>query len=282
MRTKLSFISTFLLLHVNFLFAQCISIELSVIWEKEPHIHKKCAKVKTPKLNISYHNNCDTNYYFLKVSNNKDNLLGFICTLLVGHDPLKKPDYHAMVNYLAKSYSNQHFNVSIRFPRSSYFGCAAEVYPDTIDISKARGSDAINCSLNAFSSYIRYKKNPNYLSEEVRNPDGSFKRNFEPSDLLPENILGSMKDEYVFLKSGETYIDTYNLIAFQIIEGCYTFFVYGDTIMNYVSKNYYDSKLKKFVDEELALPARVGEYQLYSGGFNTNKVTVCFGENVGK
>jgi len=159
-----------------------------------------------------------------------------------------------------------------------YYGRFAEVYPDTIDISKAHAPDVINCRLNAFSKYIRYKKNPNYLSEEVRNPDGSIKINFESSDLFPENILGSMKDEFVFLKSGETYTDTYHLIVFQIVEGCYTFFIYGDTIMNYVLKNYYDSKLKKFVDEKLELPAVVGEYQLYSGGFNTNKITVCFGE----
>ena len=36
--------------------------------------------------------------------------------------------------------------------------------------------------------------------------------------------------------------------------------------------------MKKNVEQELELPEIVGEYQLYSGAFNTNKVTVCFGE----
>ena len=44
---------------------------------------------------------------------------------------------------------------------------------------------------------------------------------------------------------------------------------YKNTIENYVLT--YDHITK------LELPAIVGEYQLYSGGFNTNKVTVCFG-----
>jgi hypothetical protein len=92
------------------------------------------------------------------------------------------------------------------------------------------------------------------------------------SDITPENIIsGFIKDQFVFLKSGETYIDTYNLIGFKLVEGCFTFMIDSEDIKDYVIGIGQET-------EEFELPAIVGEYSLYSGAFNTNKVTVCFGD----
>jgi len=269
MKTKILIISAILLLQANFLFAQCISIELSVTYDKEYNALYKKSKVKIPKLNITYRNNSDSNYYFLKVYNGRDKLPGFMCTHLIGHQATQKPDYKKLINYNTKSYSKQNFNVSIT--NWHEYGGFWEVYCDTVDITKEHFPDLINCSLNGLFTYIRLGNDPDYYKKIIK----CF---FEPIDVFPEKILGSVKEQFVFLKSGETYTDTYNLVAFQIVEGCYTFYIAQENIASYVGTTHYDSEVKKYINQEIELPAVVGEYQLYSGGFNTNKITVCFGE----
>ncbi|MCL2311989.1 MAG: hypothetical protein FWC41_05815 [Firmicutes bacterium] len=276
MKAKTLFITIFLTLQIQFLLSQCISIELSITWEKEYHIYYKDSMVNIPKLNITYRNNCDSNYYFLKVTNNQDSLLNFICTLTIGGSSFEKPDYHALMNYNAKKYVNQNFNVSIG-ANCLYYGGIGKVSPDPLDISKAHLPDIINCRLNAFTEYIRYDKNSNDLSWRYK-LGGPIEIDFETSNMFPKNILDAVSDQFVFLKSGETYIDIFNLVAFQIVEGCYTFFIAQDMIENYVLTTQHDSKMKKNVEKKFKLLAIVGEYQLYFGTFNSNKVTVCFGE----
>jgi len=268
MKTNLLIISTILLLQINFLFAQCISIELSVTYDKEYNALYKKSKVKIPKLNITYRNDSSTNYYFLKVCDNSDNLPYFMCSLLIGNS-CGKPDYKRLMNYSTKSYSKQNFDVRITNWHS--YGGYWDVERDTVDVTKEYLPDLINCRLNGLIDYIRANNNPDYykiISKMV----------FEPIDVLPENILGSVKEQFVFLKPGETYTDTYNLVAFQIIEGCYTFYIAQENIASYVETTHYDSEVKKLINQEIELPAVVGEYQLFSGAFKTNKLTVCFGE----
>jgi len=276
MKVKLFFISTLLLLQGNFLFPQCISIELSIIWEKEYDIIKKDSIVCIPKLNIIYRNNCNTNYYFSKIY--RDSLPCFTC--LISYYPSEeKQDCYKAISYNTKKYANQNFNVTIG--TSLYYSSFWYAYKDTINAKKSPQSEYVNCSLEALYHCIRYDYNLdffwNYL--HILSERGQpIKDRFESSDILPEKILTTIKDQFVFLKSRETLTDSYNLLGFQIIEGCFTFLIEQDDIKNYVLTNQYDSKMKKNVEHKLELPAVVGEYQLYSGGFNTNKVTVCFGE----
>jgi len=68
MKPKILLITVFLFLQTNSIFSQCISIELSITWETGYDIFKKDSIVEIPSLNITYRNNCDTNYYFFKVS----------------------------------------------------------------------------------------------------------------------------------------------------------------------------------------------------------------------
>ena len=137
---------------------------------------------------------------------------------------------------------------------------------------------SVNFCLKTYNNKV-----PNRLSN-------SSKWQFEPPDVLPENLLDSVGDKFVFLKSGETHIDTYNLVAFQIVEGCYTFFIDQEDIKDYVLHteiiftnrdwiiNEKGEVTVKTIEHKLELPEIVGEYHLYSGAFNTNKVTVCFGK----
>jgi len=272
MKVRLLFILLLLLLQGGHLFSQCISIELSVTWHTGYHIYKKDSVVIIPKLNITYRNNCNTDYYFLKVCDNRDNLPNFICTILY-YPSDEKPDCHKIMQYNIKSFESQHFNVVMG---GQYYGRFWEVYCDTIDITKPHYHHVVNCRLYALSECIRLDNDSDYYFQMIK--QGIIKDRFEPSDVLPENILDSIKDQFVFLKSGEIYIDYYSLVPFQILEGCYTFLIDQDNIKDHVLTPEYDSKLKRAFDQELELPAMVGGYSLYSRGFNTNKVTVCFGE----
>ena len=57
----------------------CISIELSVTWKMGYDNFNKDSTVSIPILNIAYRNNCNGNYYFLKVSESKDSLPPIYC-----------------------------------------------------------------------------------------------------------------------------------------------------------------------------------------------------------
>lgn len=72
MKTKEVLIVLVLSLFSNLLaFSQFISIELSVKWTKGYDIFKEDSVICYPELSITYRNNSDTNFYFLKVSDSR-------------------------------------------------------------------------------------------------------------------------------------------------------------------------------------------------------------------
>ena len=269
MKPKIFFFTLFLFLQSISLFPQCISIELSITWEMGYDILKKDSIISIPRLNITYRNDCDTNYYFFKICDNSP---------MISCGMLSHPDFDNFEEYIrwrkdylarakesianVKKYHNyvkDYFNVRI-----GESPCCTNVWSilhDTVDTHNPFSFDVIGCRLRDVYKYIYYENNDE--ENEI------FKLNFEPSDITPENISDSLKDKFVFLKSGEFYNDSYNLIGFKIVEGCFTFMIMQNEIENYVID---------FNNEKLELPPLVGEYHRYSGAFNTNKVTVCFGE----
>jgi hypothetical protein len=273
MKAKTIFIIAFLLLQESFLFSQSISIELSVSWRKGYDIIDKESMIYIPILNITYRNNCDTDYYFLNICETKDSFPNILCLLLdnVHYDEYAQADYIREEQLYGK-YVNQTFKVYIG-GRLSY-GSIWDIdwVSDCTDIS----SEYVKCYLRRIYSYIR--RDNDIKDYPKKNPDGTYRHGFTPEDLLPENCLNSVKEQFVFLKSGETYTYTYNLVAFQLVGGCFTFHTYNNLIENYVlGESEYDAELKRVVAKKLLLPEIVGEYYRYSGAFNTNKVTVCFG-----
>ena len=138
---------------------------------------------------------------------------------------------------------------------------------DTLEFWENSPAQSVSCCLESLYEYIY---SYDYKKDRIR------RSAFMPSDMTPDTIMGSVKDQFVFLKPNETHVDTYNLIGYKIVEGCFTFTFHKNTIENYVLYTEYDVGINKQI--ELELPSVVGDYQLYSGAFNTNKVTVCFGE----
>lgn len=275
MKAKVLFITTLLFLQGQFLFSQCISIELSVTWEMGYDIFNKDSVVNIPKLKITYRNNCDTNYYFKKICESKDSLPQISC-LHSSPSPLNR--YATlksfMKDYILDRHPNQNFRVKLNtgglFYRNNMW---IVVDSDIVDELKRL---IAYCNLSELYSYIQLDNERKGLSKKSQKEPVKF--HFEPEDMLPDNLLASVKDQFVFLKSSEEIVDTYNLIGFKLVEGCFTFFIKQNDIKNYVLSQEYSSEMKRFVDIELELPEIVGEYLRYTGAFNTNKVTVCFGE----
>jgi len=255
MKAKTFFITLFLFWQVQPLFSQCISIELSVTWEMKNDIFNKDSLVSTPIFHISYRNNCDDNYYFFKVSPRKDGSTMILCSAMVQYednDYLKRAKSHS-------NYANQNFNVIMG--EEPWYDAGWKILNDTIDYHKGNHFESVGCELEEIYKYIYAE---NHFKRIIKMPF-----DFVSSDITLENILCSVNDHFVFLKSGETFVDTYNLIGFKLVEGCFTFLIDKDVIENYVMGIH---------NEKLELPLVVGEYHRYSGAFNTNKVTVCFGE----
>ena len=277
MKAKTLFITIFLALQMPPILSQCISIELSVTWKIENDFFIKDSLVSIPQLNFTYRNNCDSNYYFLKVVNNRDALPKVICAIMFYPSDEKESDCYETIKYNSKTYSNQIFNVKIT-GYHSYNSGLWRIFRDTI------AAISTECALDGIYHCIRYDYNLENFRDYVHmlfERGQPVKYHFEPSDIVPENILGAVKDQFVFLKSGETYTDTYNLLGFQIVEGCYTFAIDQNIIESCVeAMTHSDPKLMKWTYQKIELPAHVGDYHRYSGSFNTNKVTVCFGESI--
>jgi len=274
MKSKVLIIIALLSFQVQFTFSQCISVELSVTWKRGHDIFKKDLTVCVPQLNIKYRNISDTNYYFLKVSDSKDGL-----PMIPYAGSLHPSDFDEYLrwhdDYFGRAkthgnYANQNFHV--RIGGMPLFSEGWFVHSDTLDCHKEHEIDFINSDLANIYEYVHR----NNIGEHVEK-----KLYFSPLDVTPENIFGTVKDQFVFLKPNETHTDTYNLVGFQLIEGRYTFLINQSCFKNYVLvQPKWDNNLSYWIEQKIELPVKVDEYHLYSGLIFTNNVTVDFSERV--
>jgi hypothetical protein len=277
MKAKILFVVLILLLQCNFMFSQCINVELSITWEEGFDIFNKKSKVSIPKLNITYRNDCDKSYYFLKVSPTKDETPILGCsislhpmeTISKRKKKVKQGESPYLNLYPIKGiFTNLNFNVIIGIEPSIDIGWF--ISSDTEDYYDSNAY-SISCILKSFYEYLNPEYNTNYKNRYA---------DFVSTGLTPDSIMySSIKEQFVFLKAGETFTVSYNLVGFQLVEGCFTFGVDKNKIENFIT-NFpkLDFAITTYGALTLKLPAMVGEYQLFSGAINTNTVTVCFGE----
>jgi hypothetical protein len=291
-----------------FALSQSISVELSVVWETQPDIFEKDSMVNTPKLHITYHNDSDSNYYFLKVYDNEAGLPDISCQIMINYaDPVAAMHFRNDLSgraKLHKIYSNWKFDVYVGLLpylaggwnvvsergygtdklERNFTGALTwdpilktdlviDIEKDTLYVNEAKHRQLdtdINCDLMDIYNYIFHSNYGERKWEDTY---------FSPSHIIPENILDSVKNHFVFLKPMETYTDTFNLIGFKMVKGCFTFLIDHDYSWDYVvTGGFWDEEQEKWVDIKTKLPTRVGNYTLYSGSFSSNKVEVCFGE----
>jgi len=286
MKTKLLYITILLLLQGNLLFSQCISIELSIIWERGYDVFKIDSIASIPKLNITYRNNCDINYYFKRLCVVEDSLPNIACYMTCPPDYQKYKTIEDFIehNIYNNGYINQNFRVEIK--ENIYYSKGGwRVHSDFDD---RLDKEIANCNIRDLYRFTQHHNKSKELF--INRQQKPVKFRFESKDMHQDSLLIYFEDQFLFIKSNEIFVDTYNLFAFQIVEGCYTFYIGQEDIKNYVqssetiiTEKYFDDFLNRETNTKIIypkhiLPSVVGEYHLYSGAFNTNKVTVCFGE----
>jgi len=271
MKTKFIFLSFALLFfYAEVLYSQNLSIELSSIWVKGYDILQKDTIIYYPKLIITYRNNSDTNFYFKKVSESRSGLPFFRYGTLLQY-PIEE---YLNPNYLKRAkahgnYTNENYKVEIKAVSftNSWF-----LFNDTLNIEEEQEIDIVNDDLADIYEYIyreNYNKQPNYFEQA--------KIDFSEFDLTPDKILNEYSNKFIFLKAGEIYTDSYNLIGFQMIKGSFMFYISIDSLTDYIyTTPIWDNNQSKYVETKTMLPKLVGEYKLYSGKFNTNKITITF------
>ncbi len=259
---KLYFIIGLLLLQGQFAYSQKISIELSAKWVKGYDVFEKNSTIYYPELIITYRNNSDSNLYFSRVSNSRCGLPNLPYGTLFQY-PIEE---YLNPNYLKRAknhgnYSNNNYTVEIS--NSAHLFKGWYVYNDTVDFSISHAIDFVNDELADIYEYM-------YIENCRENNDSSnmLKTHYSASEITPENILHRFKDLFVFLKPGEIYQDNYNLIAFKLLKGNFTFCV-EPFLPDYIYAELFN-KIKT------PLPKVVGEYNLYSGNVNSNKITIAF------
>ena len=272
MKSKIIILLTLLSLQGHLLFSQPISVELSVTWEAGYDLFIKDSMVYIPKLYITYRNMSDTNYYFLKISESKNESPQIGCFSMV--QPSVDNYLRWRRDYRARAmthgyYTNQNFHVRIGV-YGHCFDNGWDIIDEGIVNEKDRAENAISCNLRDIYNYVYHGDNSGDAEYVIESPE------FYSLDISPEYVLDSVKNQFVFLKPNEVYIDTYNLIGFKMVEGCFTFLIDQESFTNYVSISGWDKNQSCFFKQEVELPVKVGEYTLYTGNFHSNKVVICF------
>jgi hypothetical protein len=235
-------------------------------------IFEKDSIMCIPKLQITYRNNSNINYYFLKISDSRNGL-----PMMPYAGSLHPSDFKEYLqwrdDYFGRakshiSYTNRNFLV--RIGGMPLYSSGWYVHSDTLDYNNEEGIEIefINSDLADIYEYIYRSNNYEYIEKKTY---------FSPLDVTPESILDTVKDQFVFLKPNEIYTDTYNLIGFKIVEGCFTFIINQNSFSNYVLiAPVWDNNQSCWVDQKMELPDKVSNYTLYSGDFISNKTEICF------
>lgn len=255
-------IITFLLLNLSKSIAQCISIELAIEWRKPTKEFYTIDNMKCiPYLLVTYRNNTNNPVYFVKKSKSNENpplIYGgttkYVKAIsdLVKFENLQKSKYKVYIG-LTSNFLNYSDSWEIL------------KYPDDINIEHE--SLIINDVLSDFYNIINKSNKNNEPLPMI----------FYTNEITKKDIVTKLREKFVFLKAGEKYIDSFNLIGFQLLGGDYTFVLKNDSLANFIYTNStWDTINEKWVFKKLNLPYKVGKYKLYSGTYCSNEVNIIF------
>ncbi len=272
MRTVRYYISLCLLSVLSFsVYSQGVSIELSAKWVKGQDLFHEDSTIYYPELMITYRNNTDTNYYFQKVSDSHCGL-----PMLPYGSLLQYPiEEYLNPNYLKRAqmhvdYSNENYKVLIG--DDAFFMRGWIVEHDTVDLEVGHEIELVNDDLADI--YL-------YLNRVVYNNPVPIDENwiyFRAAEITPDRIMDTFKDKFVFLKPNEVVVDSYNLIAFSLVKGSFTFLI-NTNLPDYVYVgDYWDEKRSRYIQQKKPLPKEVGGYYLYTGNFSSNGLSITFGK----
>lgn len=250
--------------------AQDISIELSM--DRKSNLDFPLQDIEDSNLHpayltITYRNLSNHSYYFLKASNNKSGLpeLPF---LIFPNGNVKSDSLGKIPRY--NDYSDYNFKTKIG--SSSTF--SSGWFIEDIDLKEGT-SGFISTNIADIYHSIRTQ----YFPEKSYKEDiqGALQLFHNPSDITQDTIMNNSADEFIYLKAGEKYTDTYNLIGFQLVGGNFTFELYHKSSLDHVCiGSSWNENEKRWIEILKQLPVKVGEYELYIGNFLTNTVCIQF------
>lgn len=253
--------------------SQYVSIELSENRQLEKDIFNEDSVVNTPLLNITYRNNSNTCIYFKKISiPNKARLPGTVSGTNMNMPAEMRFNWKKKAE-IALMYSQFSIGEKYRVNIGTFLSRDAGSWflVNEADTCTECDIDLINDRITDIHEFIYRKQYPDRISIPTMIPF-TVKQ-----DLTEENILTVNSDLFVFLKPNEIHIDTFNIIAFQLIKGDFTFAISEDTIPDRVWIEYiWDSAQSKYIEQTAMLPKKIGAYNLYCGAFHTNEVKIKF------
>jgi hypothetical protein len=293
--------------------AQDVSIEFSIEWKDKLDFtfqEIENGNIHPAFLNITYRNVSNKPLYCSKITEGKSHLPEIILFFdSIPHwDRIEKSWLRVNDDYFKRRYfvgfkSNSYYNMNltwdirndtadveykiIRRTRKSpicdicftlnengsvsFNDDSGKVIGDTTNLN-----DWLFNTLNEIYNVIYHRYYPK-AQEKI----GKAQQYHYSTDVTQDTIMNNSIDKFVFLKPGETYVDKYNLIGFQITGGTFTFQMDDTKSLDYVeTEPVYEDESKIGIDNcvKKQLPKKVGEYELFTGDFLTNKVTVSFPE----
>lgn len=279
MKTIKPYLVLYFLLGFLSLHSQDISINLSIRWSEGPYILNTDSIVRYPELVVSYTNNSQNNLYFRKFSYYRKGIPDFcyeesVCILEPDPEMFKvgiikwlkqHRDYRNTISKMIdkKKYLNNKFYVLI-YPPEYYYDDWETV--DEEKYGKPRAFHEINHDLKVINDYLNDSIYGNIDERE------NLKMFFTSSDITKRAIKNKTKEQFLFLKAGETKEDVYNLTCFDVVKGTYTFILKGGEFSDKVPYNWNIRETNNY----FPLPKKVGKYKLYSGKFTSNSITVKF------
>lgn len=261
--------------------SQGLSVELSVEWRRTeyqlriPPI-KSDTSIIIPILKLVYRNLSGEDIYFRNV-NNSGSMYPNVVWASLDNTLMDLADRAKIHN----SFEGQSYKVEI--------GRAWEVIKPSIDFWSEHEPDIINDELFEIYEVLRTQQVLNDLGinkqlscfdghgKEILNymeaqrliaEKGILSIGFQDignSGLAEDEIYRKYSDEFVFLKSWETYTQEIDLIGFYLLGGSFEFLITDTFLPDYiVGKN----------QQKISLPKIVNCYKLYEGVFLTNTVGV--------
>jgi hypothetical protein len=207
---------------------------------------------------ISYRNNTDIPLYCLSVSNNNfgfPNLNGSGIEFVNSYDDL------------TNIYNFSKNNYSVLIGGLPHYLKSWSIDYDTIIQDSPHEINTIN---DVISNIYE-----NILKIEISQTETPAVLNFNEIEINENDIISKLSDNFIFLNAGEKYTDSYNLVGFQILGGSYNFGVNCDSLNSFVYTDpVWDKKQEKWIFKKTSLPPKVGDYNLYSGSFYSNNVSV--------
>lgn len=242
----------------NLLFAQSVSIDLSI--ELKNLETKICDNNKInikPYLNLNYKNNSSEPLYFFKIIDK----FYFSTGAMYCNNSKKRNKCLNDITY----HENNNYKVILS---GTMFTSCSSIFQEDFDFNqKEMEMDIINDEIQ--------KVYRNILKDTIDQKRFFFDKN----KVIPteSKIMAELKDYVVFLKPGETYIQTFDLTGFYIIGGTYEFIIDKEKMENYIeTRSIWDESKNRGMREQEYLPAVVNGYKLFSDKIKTNTVKIKF------